>query len=465
MRKTRFMSLLFLVWSIAFFLLPDFRQALQVPFFIFGGGDNFVAGRIPAEKLREATQHKPDARTFAFAALHAPTTQEALQWADQAVATDPGFTWIYLSLINPALNEKQNPPDVHALVARLEKWDPDNAVPYLFDAEEIATRKKIAFYPEPAVLDAVAKETEWCQAMQKAFAAPRYDSYYSHRFDLERSWLRQNHLDKPAIVLVSVAGYPIPNLLNIRAYTNLLVDKYGKEEEDAKHLPQALSYYWTAEHMAERMHAQGSSLIEKLMGLAVQKVAGKRLIPALRQAGQTDAAATLEVTQQQFDQLRATLAGRDPLAQSANYTWSALTVDVLAGLVAVFGVLTGICLIYVNAKRWLRPGVRGQIFQLLTVAENYMPILLFMVCVALYLSYYPYALNFHHYMTASGEIQDFEPLFYNVLPYYSGPLGHTALPIGNPFRPYAWYALGGLVLVLLAAAALRRRTSGERPMT
>ena len=91
-----------------------------------------------------------------------------------------------------------------------------------------------------------------------------------------------------------------------------------------------------------------------------------------------------------------------------------------------------------------------------------MPILLFMVCGALYLSYYPYALNFHHYMTASGEIHDFEPLFFNVFPNYGGPPGHSSLPIANPLRPYVWYGLAGSVLVLLAAAAFRRRTPLDR---
>jgi len=466
MRKTRFMSLLFLVWSISFFFLPDFRQALQVPSLMLNRGDEVLwlwhAGRIPAEKLREATKHKPDARTFAFAALHAPTTQEAWQWADQAVTLDPDFTWVYLSLITRALSEKQNLPDAHALAVRLEKWDQDNAVPYLLEAQEVATRKKIELYPQAAVLDTAAKETEWLQAMQKGFAAPRYDSYNPRRFELERGWLLENHLDKPAIVLASVASYPVPNLLNIRAYANLLVDKYGKEEEDAGHLPQALGYYWSVEHMAGRMHLQGSSLIERLVGMAVQKIADKRLIPGLRRVGQSDAAAVLEMTEQEFDQQRASLAGKDPLAQSANYNWAALTADVLGGLVAVFGVLTVVCLVYVNAKRWVRPEVRGRLFQILTVAENYMPVLLFVVCVALYLSYYPYALNFHHYMTANGEIHDFEPLFFNVFPNNGGPPGRSSLPIANPFRPYVWYALGGLLLVVLAAAAFRRGTPRDR---
>ena len=412
--------------------------------------------------MRGATQHKSDARTFAFAALHAPTTQEAWQWADQAVTVDPGFTWVYFSLITQALKEKQKSPDMHALVARLEKWDPDNAVPYLLDAQEVAARKKIELYPQSAVLDTAAKETEWLQAMQKGFAAPRYDSYYSRRFDLERSWLLQNHLDKPAIMLRSFASYPIPDLLSIRAYANLLVDKYGKEAEDAGNLPQAMGYYWTAEHLAERMHSQGSSRIEKLVGMAVQNIATKRLVPGLRKAGQADAAAALEMTEREFDQQRAVLAGKDPLAQNANYNWTALTMDVLAGLVAIFGMMSIVCLVYVNAKSWVRPEVRGPLFQFLTIAENYMPALLFVVCVALYLIYYPYALNFHHYMAANGDVHDFEPLLLNVFPNYGSPAGHSSLPIVNPLRPYVWYGVGASVLMLLAAGAFRRRKPSDR---
>jgi len=466
MRKTRYMSLLFLVWSMAFFLVPDFRQGLQVPFFALTpwGDVGWLqhAGTIPAEKLAEAArvaEQRRDARTLAFVALHASTVQEGLHWADEAVAIDPSLTWVYLSLILPAAQAKQNPPDVQAVVARLEKWDPDNAVPYLWEGVAIQLRKNIALGPMPAVADSLAKETEWCQAMQKAFTAPRYDSYAARRFELERTWLRQNHLDKPAIVLLSTASYPIPNLLAIRTYANLLVDKYGKEAEDAKHLPEALGYYWTAEHFAERMRLNSGSLIEKLIAVAVQKVADKRLIPALRNAGQADAAEALEMGEQQIDQQINTLRGKDPLAQSVNYNWAALIVEIFAGLVAIFGTLTAVCLLYVNAKRWVRPEMKGRLYQFLTVAENYMPVLLFLACAGLYLSYYPYAQNFHHYMTAMGEIHDFEPLFFNVFPNYGGPPGHNALPVGSPFQPYVWYAVVGFILAVLAAIPFHRRSN------
>lgn len=466
MRKTRFMSLLFLVWAIAFFFVPDFRQALQVPFFAMDpeGDSRWLrrAGTIPAEQLAEAAraaEQQRDAHTLAFAALHAPTVQEGVRRADEAVAIDPSLTWVYLSLVLPAREAKQNPPDAQLLVEKLEKWDPTNAVPYLFEGTLIGERKNIAFTPVETVLDRLVKESEWCQVMQKAYAAPHYDSYAVRRFELERTWLVKNHLDRPAIVLLSTAEYPLPNLLHIRTFASVLVDKYGKDAEDAKHLPQALEHYWTVRRFAQRMRLNSGSLIEKLIGAAVQKIADKRLIPALRNSGQADAAAALELEGQQLDQQLATLRGKDPLAQSVNYNWAALIVEFSAGVVAIFSVLTLVCLLYVNAKRWIRPEVKGRLFQFVTVAENYMPVLLFLVCAGLYLSYFPYAQNFHHYMTAPGEIHDFEPLFYNVFPNYGGPPGHNELPVGNPFQPYIWYALVGLILAVLAYIPYHRRSN------
>jgi len=473
MRKTRFMSMLFLVWAIAFFFVPDFRQGLQVPFFAFspvweGGGWLRHAGTIPANKLAKAAQvaeqHR-DSRTLAFAALHAPTVQEGVRWADEAVAIDPSLTWVYISLILPALETKQNPPDVQAMLARLEKWDPDNAVPYLWEGTAIRFRKKISLTPMPTVLDSLVKETEWCQAMQKAYAAPQYDTYAVRRFELERTWLVQNHLDKPAIVLLSATSYPIPNLLEIRTYASVLVDKYGKEAEDAKHLPQALEFYWTTRRFADHMRLGSPYLIEKLIAVAVQRIAEHRLIPALRRAGEADTAAALEMGNQQLLQQLALLQGKDPLAQSVNYNWAALIVAFFAGLVSIFAALTVVCLLYVNLKRWLRPDIKGRLFQFLTVSENYMPVLFFLTCAGLYLSYYPYAQNFHHYMTATGEIHDFEPLFYNVFPNYGAPPGHNALPVGNPFLPYGWYALVGLIVAVLAFIPYRRQAKTQSGMT
>jgi hypothetical protein len=274
---------------------------------------------------------------------------------------------------------------------------------------------------------------------------------------LERIWLRQNHLDKPTVVLVSAEHYTLPNLLYIRSYANLLVDKYGKEAEEAEHLPEALGFYWTAEHFGARMRLNSNFLIEKLIAVALQIVADKRLVPALRSAGQQDAAAAVEMEREQASQWVDSEFGNDPLRQSANYSWAALLVGVFGCLVAIFATPAVVCLLYVNAKRWVRPEIEGRLYQAVTVAENYMPVLLFLACAGLYFSYYPYAQNLHHYMTATGEIHDLEQLFFNIFPNYGGPPGHSGLPVGNPFRPYAWYAVMGLILAVFAAIPYHRR--------
>jgi len=467
MRRTRFMSLLFLVWSIAFFFVPEFRQGLRVPSLGWSNNEDWEwlmrQGRLPRKVLDEAVrrgEQQREARTLAFVAQHPSSGGESLRLANEAVAIDPQYMWIFSKVFfNLDLSDRRHDKERRQLVAQLEAWDPDNAFPYFLEGTEIMAERSGNF-PMPMNLDAVAKEAEWRQAMQKGYAAPRYDSYALRRFELDRSWLKEHHLDKPAAMLLILAEYPIPNLLSIRTYGTLLIRKFGKEAEDAGKAQEALSYYWTAAHLGERMQLQGKSLIEELIGAAVQLDAYPRIVPLLRKSGRNDEAAAVEYMLKQIRENVDMGRAGGPLEKSANYYWTALLLAAFAWLVIISAGITAVCMVYVNVKRWVRPEEKGRLYQVLTVAENYMPILLFLACLGLYLSYFPYAQNFHHYMTASGDIHNFEPFFYNVLPFnsYWGPPGEAELTVGNPFRPYAWYALAGLLIVVLMAIPWRRRT-------
>ncbi len=463
MRKTRFMSLLFLVWSIAFFFVADFRQGLQGPLLslaMMGSYARFEkVGTLPPRILEEAArkaEQQRDPRTLAMVAIHSPQSRERSRFAQEAVALDPALSWVYISLYFDEHRFAVYNPELNAWVARLEEWDPDNAFPYLLEGMQAGDRLGTKF-PLPSRLDLLARETEWRDAMKKAFLAPRYESYSLQRFDLERAWLREKHLDRPGIILYSVASYPIPSLLHIRMYASLLVKKLAKDAEEAGRVQEALSYGWAVAHMGERMQLQGISLIEKLIGASLQDMGYEEVIPLLRKSGRVDEAVSLEYLEKHLHQQLDAYRGKDPFAKSANYFWATILVNISVALVVVFGFLTALCVLYVNAKRWIRPEKKGRLYQLITIAENYVPVLLFLACLGLYLSYYPYAQNFHYYMTASGQIHDLEPLFYNVFPNFIGPPGQNALPPQNPFRPYAWYALVGFVLVVLMAIPFPRR--------
>jgi hypothetical protein len=455
MRKTRFMTMLFLVWSIAFFFVPEFRQGLQTPILALSisvGSPDLLrnAGTLPLKTLEDfarTAEQQGDPQTLAFVALRHPSPQEAARLAERAIALDPQLTWIYYSLL---VSDRTN-PSAEQWISHLEAWDPENAIPHLVRGEQIGVRAGDR-WPKPHRLDEFAKETAW----REALAAPRYDSYGARRFELERSWLRRHSLAKPPIVLWSVANYPIPNLLNVRTYGNLLEKKLAKEAEQAGRTQEALGYCWTLAHLGERMQLYSVTLLEKAIGSGLQIQAYERLLPLLRQAGRAEEAATVEYALRALGQRRDIFSGKDPLAQSSNYDWAALLVHLLAGLVVAFGLLTIVCTVYVNAKRWVRPEKKGRLYNLLTVAENYMPILLFLACLGLYSSYYPFARNFQHYLTATGEIHDFEALFTNVIPAFGILPGNIELGVGNPFRPYAWYALVGFVVVVLAAIPWRR---------
>lgn len=464
MRKTRFMSLLFLVWSIAFFFVPDFRQALQGPLMqlSLAHSSDWLerASKIPHPTLAEAVrtgEERRDARSLAFAAMHSPSGgQECMRLAAEAVTIDPGLTWIYSKIFaNLGPDDRRN-PNFTPMLKLLEAWDPDNAFPYLLEGGQMVDDRHGNF-PPSSRLDDLAKETEWRSVMEKAFAAARYDSYKQREFDLDRTWLREHNLAKPETLLFMVAAYPIPSFINIRMYTDLLIRKLGKDAETAGHTPEALRAYWAAAHLGERMQLDGSSLIERLMGLAVEKDAHDQLIPLLRRTGQADQAASLEYTLQQSRESLDALRGKDPLARSVNYNWTALIMGIYVAWVAGLSLLTALCMGYVNVKRWVRREETGRLYNFVTVAENYLPVLLFFACLGLYLTYYPYAQNFHQYVSAVGATHDLEPLFHNTLPSIGLIPANATLPIGNPLMPYAWYAIAGIAIIAIVGIPFRRR--------
>src|SRR5207244_8932499 len=114
---------------------------------------------------------------------------------------------------------------------KFQQWEPQNALGYLMEGEYLHNRDSKVKWD---VMDERAKQTEWRAVMEKAFAAPRYYTYLPERFLLERAQLRAHHGDPPIRLMVWAVSAPLPNLLNIRQYQQLL-NKLGKGAETANH--------------------------------------------------------------------------------------------------------------------------------------------------------------------------------------------------------------------------------------
>lgn len=464
MRRTRFMSLFFLVLSAAFFFTPQFRQAIMQP--LVGEFDTrWARWAVPSDatvrQWAQQAEAERDAPTLAFVATRHPERAEAKRLADLAVEIDPEFTWIYVSLYSRRSEER-----TLEIAQKLQAFDPENAVGYLMEGqvylETTPELKDTSFPPAEDQAAQLLKYKEWSSAMARAYAAPRYDAYTIRRFRLEREIMQQKGVATPIHMAASVLTYPVPDLRNLRMYANSLVAA-GREAEAAGRHSEALERYWTAAHFGERMQLAATSYIEQLIGIAVQRIAYPPLAGLLRQTGRHHEAATVDFAATASLRVADTFAGKDPLTQTSNASWHMLIYTMCLGSMVVFGLLTALSIAYVNLKRWVRPQHKGRLYTAVTVAENYLPLVFFISCWAVFAAYYPYARNFEHYMTTPGQVRNLELVLTNALLLPIALPGGQQIPIGNPFMPYAWYAGVGLLVLVLVSLIGQLKKPKEEP--
>ena len=329
MRRTRFMTLLFLALSAAFFGVREFRWGMcsQSLLFLMSGEDSPAQrlGRVcwvseeEFSALGRTAGQSGDAAALAFAAFHpGPAGNDGrARWADQAVAKDPQYTWVYYHLANNRLSDAGQPEVARRITQwaeRVSTWDPENAAAWLQRAEVL--RHSAADWPKRTgkgnpdlvYLQELEKRTEWMAAMERGFAAPRYDTYVQRRFDLERRVLQEKGWASPSVMLLFIATYPLPNLLNVREYADLRVAYLGAKAEQAGRLEEALGHYRTVAAFAKRMRLGGKSLIEEFIAIAVEKISSEPMLAALRKANRR-----VEATQVELDRMelaRATTRAR-----------------------------------------------------------------------------------------------------------------------------------------------------------
>lgn len=282
-----------LLLALAACALPAMRQGMST---IFAAWKGFNAGITDAQLQRmgrEAEQDR-DAKMLAFVAMKLPVTQQSLHWADLAVSLDPSLTWVYMEMQEYPLDRRMSQADFSQRVARLEQWDPDNAVPYLLEAGRVFEQFEMDNHYQTTAManyyDYLAKNPVWSAAMDKAFRAARFDDYSKRRFELNLTVMREHKIDNPMSLLFSVYSTPIPNLMAIRVYGHGLI-REGERRETGSDFAGATQLYWRVADFSQQMElGSRDTTIERLIALSMVRESFEKLQGVLQRSGRGDEA-------------------------------------------------------------------------------------------------------------------------------------------------------------------------------
>ncbi len=201
------------------------------------------------QRMAREAEANPDAKTLAFLSARMSTPEENARLADEAVAIDPSLTWIYIkgagsNYVYSQISEKR------AWTHKLEAWDPDNAMPYLMQA---AVRSHEIFYANNLHIsnELLIADPAWRADMEKAFAAPRYDSYYDRGMDLQQSVLKAHNLRQPDDVARGIAESYGPGLGQAQTFSKLLLTQ-AKAAQQKGDTATAAHLAWSILQFTER---------------------------------------------------------------------------------------------------------------------------------------------------------------------------------------------------------------------
>ena len=234
-KRSRLFTAAILLTTAVVLFLPQSREAISTVCASWNDYRGYSSDLRALQTLATRAAREKDARTLAFVALATPDPDHEKTLADHAVAIDASLIWIYSS---HTTHPEFIPPSKDELV-RLMTADPDNAFPELLAARVIFEPlfQGLLFHHSPTEEEfekSLAADPQWIAHMDRAFRAPRYDSYFNRHWQLVReAW--NHHPDLSASVIFnSLWGHSLPDVLSIRNYGNYLVHS-AQRASDAGH--------------------------------------------------------------------------------------------------------------------------------------------------------------------------------------------------------------------------------------
>lgn len=413
-------ALVALLLSLAMGLSPDFRQAVSTSLESWNPAWwQYRAKKV--DDLLQSAEKLGDPASLAFVALNTKDPEKAERLAQQAVARDPQLEWVWYPVIQSQLIAMKPSVDVRgpklaARIRQLETWDPNNAVPYLLDAERTrwsqpGTFNRISPLMPPRDAEQMQSQQAWRSAMEKAFAAPRYNSYFNREMQIERAVLLKLKVNSPLTLVRGIYWHASPVWFNTKQFSDLLLQE-GDNALRRGDVKLAGERYWQAAHFAERMRSQAPTVWERLSAAGLQHDSYTKISSLL-------AATHQDAEKAQIDQALASLVRERNKMDGAKGFWEMLYGPVSAGGIAVS--LSVVILFaalalslagagYFFARHWLAFSAPRTLDRVLTMAAQWGPFALAGGCLCLYLGYLPYAHLYAGYLNKTMPAQDSEQL-------------------------------------------------------
>jgi hypothetical protein len=454
-KRSRLFTTAILLATAAVLFLPQSREAISTVRASWNGYRAYSSDVRALRNLAARAEKERDARTLAFVALVTPEADRAMTLADHAVAINPSLTWIYAG----STGHPEFTPQSKERLARLLAADPDNAFPDLLAARTISEPlfRQLIFRHSPTEKEfeaALAANPEWLAHMDRAFRAPRYDSYFNRHWQLTREvWNRDPDLSA-SVIFISLWTRKLPDMASIGSYGTLLVHN-AQEAAAAGRLDEAQSLLVRVGEFGRRMSDQGEFDFERMAGLSVshQALAEMRNLYQTRGMDRQsqEAAWHLRDIDDQIERINHSFQRASPWQMRA-FDRRAFLVQLSAALAMLFAVAAAFSLIILELPL-AKPGQqRIWLRRTITAAADWAPAALLIGCVALLWLFQPYAQILRSARSLTSAPEAWHSMHFAGLFTLSSTLG----VLERPFTPVRFWQAFILALVVLGFFVLVR---------
>jgi hypothetical protein len=465
-KRSRIFTAVILAAAVMLLALPEGREAIRTVRASWQGYQQSDSDALMLEKLAARAEKANDANTLAFVALSTSDPKRVEALTERAVALDPQLIWIYGSKDHSWPRFASPKPE---WLTQLQTADPDNAVPYLLEAYAVAGQDVRSLYkhraPKDEDFEAAESDSKWMALMERAYGAPRYDSYFEKYSQLTRIvWTREKNLS-PVVVLSGLRSHAIPNLLNVRNFADVKIHEAQKARV-AGEWKRAESLLDEVDAFGMRMTDGSEMNIEKVIGWSVSRRASKEMAVLYSSLGKTENARKATLRIEQIDaSFQALRPGHDSAdhARARTFQREAMLVQGFGTLavIAGFAALAGISML----ELWLRK-IRDTKTIWRRVAgclADYAPATLLAASGAFLLSFLPFQRAFEEYRTSNYSLLNEQRLMESMWGLLDLPQSVTDVNFAVSIWTFVTVALSALLLVVLAHGFYRTKRASAKP--